>query len=133
MAKILLRIVGILLVLHGSATFVAAKFLPVSAIGDRLLFAQHGFTFIFLALLNMVVWLLAFQSAVSRWSVHLSNLAFFLFYIAISVGKPEPPNIISTALIGALLGLGLMLDHANKMPNQVLQPAAATAVADLKR
>src|SRR4051812_4263744 len=121
MAKILVRIVGTLLVLHGSATFVAAKFLPLSAIGDRLLFAQHGFTFIFLALLNLVVWPLALRSAIARWAVHLSNLAFFVFYIAISLQKPEPPNFVSTALVGMLLFAGLMVDRTNKKLNQSLQ------------
>src|SRR5436190_6621736 len=92
MTNILLRIVGTLLVLHGAATFVAAKFLPLSAIGDRLLFAQHGFTFIFLAVLNLVIWPSALHGAFFRWTLHISNLAFFLFYVAISLRMPEPPN-----------------------------------------
>jgi len=126
MAKILVRIVGTLLVLHGSATFIGAKFLPLSAIGDRLLFAQHGFTFIFLALLNLIVWPRALKSAVSRWAVHLSNLAFFVFYITISLRAPEPPNFVSTALVGMLLFAGLMVDHTNRKSNQSLQPTAAS-------
>jgi uncharacterized membrane protein SirB2 len=118
MTKILLRIVGTLLVLHGLVTFAAAEFLPLSAIGDRLLFAQHGFTFIFLALLNLVIWPSALHGAFLRWTVHISNLAFFLFYIAISLRKPEPPNFVSTVLVGALFLIGLVLDHTKKKPNQ---------------
>ena len=129
MAKILVRIVGTLLVLHGLATFIAAKFLPQSAIGDRLLFAQHGFTFIFLALLNLVVWPLALRSAVSRWAVHLSNLAFFVFYIALSLQKPEPPNLVSTSLVGMLLFAGVMVDRTNKKPNQSQQRTAPSGRA----
>jgi hypothetical protein len=125
MTKILLRIVGSLLILHGMATFVAARFLPLSAIGDRLLFAQHGFTFIFVALLNLVIWQSAFHGAFLRWMVHLGNLAFTLLYVAISAQKPEPPNVVSAVLAGALFLIGLVLDFAKKAPIQPLPAPAA--------
>src|SRR3954464_7549741 len=114
MSKILLRIIGVLLILHGSVTFVAAKFLPISSIGDRLLFAQHGFTFIFLALLNLVFWPLPVRGTFFRWTVHLSNLVFFLFYVAIPLRNSETPNIVSTSLVGALFLIGLVLDRSKK-------------------
>lgn len=119
MSKILLRIVSVLLMLHGAATFVAAKFLPLSVIGDRLLFAQHGFTFIFLALLNLVVWLSALGSGLSRWTMHVCNLSFATFYVAISMRNPEPPNVISTVLIAALFIIGLALDRAARLHGTV--------------
>lgn len=116
MWKILLRVISILLILHGSAAFVAAKFLPISAIGDRLLFAQHGFTFIFLALLNLVVWQSARSSGWSRWTLHACNLSFAIFYVAISLRNPEAPNWVSTALVTALFLMGLVFDRAAKLP-----------------
>jgi hypothetical protein len=116
MSKILLRIVGVLLILHGSATFVAAKLLPTSTIGDRFLFAQHGFTFIFLALLNLVIWQSARSSAWSRWALHACNLSFSSFYVAISFRNPEPPNWISTALVTALFLMGVVFDRTAKLP-----------------
>src|SRR4051812_44551410 len=122
MSKILLRIIGVLLILHGSATFVAARFLPISAIGDRLLFAQHGFTFIFLALLNLVIWLSARSSGWARWALHTCNFSFSIFYIAISLRNPEPPNWVSTALITALFLMGLVFDRTSKLP--VVPPAS---------
>src|SRR3954466_9739095 len=109
MTRIILRIVCVLLVLHGVTAFVAAKFLPISAIGDRLLFAQHGFAFIFLSLLNFAVYDRAPQQGLMRWCVQISNLTFFLFYVAISIRNPEPPNLISSALVGALFVIGLAL------------------------
>ena len=116
MAKILLRVIGILLILHGSATFVAAKFLPLSAIGDRLRFAQHGFTFIFLALLNLVVWQPARSSGWSRWALHACNLSFAIFYVAVSLRNPETPNCVATALVTALFLMGLVFDRTAKLP-----------------
>jgi uncharacterized membrane protein SirB2 len=118
MTKIILRIAGTLLVLHGIATFVAAKILPLSAIGDRLLFAQHGFTFIFVALLNLVIWQSASHGAFLRWTVHVSNLAFFLLYVAITLRNSEPPNVISAALAGVLFVLGLVSDYTKTPPSQ---------------
>jgi hypothetical protein len=115
MSKILLRIIGVLLILHGSATFVAAKFLPISSIGDRLLFAQHGFTFIFLALLNLVIWQSARSSAWSRWALHACNLSFSIFYVAISLRNPEPPNWVSTVLVIALFLIGVVFDRTAKL------------------
>src|SRR6185369_4727492 len=98
MSKILLRIVCVLLALHGISTFAAGKFLPISAIGDRLLFAQHGFTFVFLALLNLVVWQPIFRGPILRSAVHVCNLGFLLFYVAVSLRNSEPPNLVATAL-----------------------------------
>ena len=122
MSKILLRIACVLLMLHGLATFVAANLLSLSAIGDRLLFAQHGFTFIFLALLNLVIWPSAPGRGLSRWTLHACNLSFALLYVAISLRNPEPPNLIATLLIAALFFIGLVLDHAARQ-----QRAAAPA------
>src|SRR3954471_5206518 len=107
MTRIILRVVCVLLILHGATTFVAAKFLPLSAIGDRLLFAQHGFTFIFLALLNLVVWQSALRAAWSRWALHVCNFSFALFYVAVSVRNPEAPNWVSTVLVTLLFLVGL--------------------------
>lgn len=114
MSKIFLRIVGVLLILHGSATFVAAKFLPLSAIGDRLLFAQHGFTFIFLALLNLVIWQSAGSSGWSRMALHVCNFSFSIFYVAITLRNPETPNWVSTALVTVLFLIGLLFERSAK-------------------
>ena len=111
MLKILLRIASVFLMLHGAATFAAAKILPLSAIGDRLLFAQHGFTFIFLALLNLIIWQSASSGVLSRWTMHTCNLSFLLLYVAISIRNAELPNLISTTLIAALFLIGLTLDR----------------------
>jgi peptidoglycan/LPS O-acetylase OafA/YrhL len=116
MSKILLRITGVLLILHGFTAFVAARFLPTSAIGDRLLFAQHGFTFIFLALLNLVIWQSPRSSGWPRWALHACNLSFSIFYVAISLRNPEPPNWVSTALVTALFLMGLVFDRTAKPP-----------------
>jgi hypothetical protein len=116
MSKLFLRTIGVLLILHGLATFVAARFLPLSAIGDRLLFAQHGFTFIFLALLNLVIWPSAQTSRWSRWALHTCNLTFSIFYVAVTLRNPEPPNWVSTALVTALFLMGLAFDRTAKLP-----------------
>jgi hypothetical protein len=116
MSKIILRIVGVLLILHGSATFLAAKLLPIAAIGDRLLFAQHGFTFIFLALLNLVIWPSSRSAGWSRGALHACNLAFSIFYVAISLRNPEPPNWVSTALVAALFLIGLVFERTARPP-----------------
>jgi hypothetical protein len=116
MSKFLLRVFGGLLILHGAATFIAARFLPISAIGDRLLFAQHGFTFIFLALLNLVIWQSVRSPAWARWALHASNLSFSILYVAISLRKPEPPNWVSTVLVTALFLMGLVSDRTAKPP-----------------
>src|SRR4051812_7389361 len=102
MKKLSLRVVSVLLILHGATTFVAAKMLPISAIHDRLLFAQHGFSFIFLGLLNIVIWTSAASGRFMRPLVHLSNLGFLLYYVALSSHTPEPPNYVATILIGAV-------------------------------
>lgn len=110
MTKILLRLICSLLILHGFATFVAGRFLPLAAIGDRLLFAQHGFTFVFLGLLNLVVWQPVLRGALSRSAVHLGNFSFALFYAAISLRHSEPPNVVGAILSAAVFLVGLSLE-----------------------
>ena len=112
MTKLLLRIVSVLLILHGVATFVAAKLLPLSAIHDRLLFAEHGFPFIFIALLNLAIWQPASRRSFMRATVHACNLAFMLLYLVISFQVPEPPMYTAVALLGALFVIGLVLERS---------------------
>jgi hypothetical protein len=111
MFKILFRIACALLVVHGTATFVAGRFLPIAAIGDRLLFAQHGFAFVFLALLNLVIWQPVLRGPFLRSAVHVCNFAFTLFYTAISLRNSEPPNVIAMVLVGTLFLVGLVLER----------------------
>ena len=66
---------------------------------DSLGFAQHGFAFILIAILNLVTWQAPRRSR--RWSVavHGSNIVFLAF-VALSVAmKPEAPTIVAVAIL----------------------------------
>jgi len=107
MWRILLRILASLTVLHGLATLVAARLLPLSAIGDRLLFAQHGFAFIFLALLNLVIWQEPARGWMARIILHGCNAVFCGFYVAMAVHHSEPPNWTAVVLVAGMTLVGL--------------------------
>lgn len=102
MWRIFFRISATLVVLHGVLTFGAAVAIFHVVSADSLAFAQHGFTFIFIAALNLVTWQAPRRP---RWlgsAVHGCNVAFLAFNVLFAALKPEPPTITAAVLLGLL-------------------------------
>ncbi|MEP6619803.1 MAG: hypothetical protein ABJE47_10820 [bacterium] len=95
----ILRVSVGLCIAHGLLTFGAGiSFFRADTV-NMLAFVQHGFTFIFIALLNLVAWR---QPRPPRWQcavVHGCNLAFLAFGVVFTVFKPEPPLITSVVIL----------------------------------
>ncbi len=108
----LLRILAAVTLLHGAATFVFAKVVYPAGGLPALLFAQHGFAFIFLALLNLVIWQEPWRGWKARLSLHACNTVFFAFSMALVHFKPEPPHHVAAVLMGGFTFVGLVLERA---------------------
>jgi hypothetical protein len=112
MSRILLRVAAALGFIHGVLTFAAAGAMFHSLSADFLAFAQHGFAFVFLAGLNLVVWGPSTRSSAARYFVHGCNLVFLAFNAAFALQKPEPPNYVAVAILALLSIAGFSRDLA---------------------
>lgn len=102
MSRIVVTTVAVLLACHGLLTFAFAITVYPGGHAERLAFAQHGFTFLLIALLNVVAWRLPSRSRVLTSLVHFGNWSFAAFCIAFAVAKPEPPLYVAAILMLAL-------------------------------
>ena len=110
MWRIIQRVVAVLTVLHALATAVFGRVLYPHDAWNQLLFSQHAFAFLFIALLNLVVWQAPARGSLSRWALHACNAGFLAFYVAMTVQKPEPPHVTAVVLLAAFLITGMMLE-----------------------
>ena len=122
MWRILLRVVVVLLVVQGLLTFAIAPVILPRLSKDLLAFAQHGFAFVFLALLNLVMWQVPDRTIVLRYVVHGCNVVFFAFNLLFSFVNPEAPTFISTGilLLLAFSALGMDWTHRRELLHPVL-------------
>ena len=107
-----MRVITGLLVLHGALGFVVAPQIFPHLSPELLGFAQHGFAFIFLALLNLAVWQSPARTRGVRVAVHVSNVSMLAFYILWCVVKPEAPNYVGAVLLLLVSVLALLSDAA---------------------
>ncbi len=110
MWRLILRIAAVLAFAHVALTFVAAVVIAHGRPVDELAFAQHGFGFGFLALLNLAVWGRAAPAAL-RVAVHVCNVAFLAFLITFISVKPEPPLYAAAAIVLVLTIAAFALDR----------------------
>jgi hypothetical protein len=108
-----LRVVSGLLMLHAALGFAIAPKLFPGLTAETLGFAQHGFAFIFLALLNLAAWQEPRRTSGVRIAVHASNLALLAFYVVWCVVKPEAPNYAGAALLLLLTLIAALSDMSS--------------------
>ena len=121
-----LRIVSGLLILHGALGFAITPKLFPGLTPDSLGFAQHGFAFIFLALLNLASWQQPRRTRGIRLVVHACNVAMLGFYALWCVVKPEPPNYTAAVLL-LLLTLVAAMSDLTAARSATAEGAPATA------
>jgi hypothetical protein len=95
----MLRVAATLAVLHGVLTFVVAFTVFPGKRVDVMAFAQHGFTFVFLACLNVATWQAPRRPRTLGYVVHACNVAFLGFNLAFGVVNPEPPTIVAAVVL----------------------------------
>jgi hypothetical protein len=101
-----LRVVAGLTIAHGALSMaISLKIFPQLS-ADMLGFAQHGFAFLFIALLNLVAWQAPRRSLSLRVAVHAGNVGMLAFYVLWCIIKPEAPNYVAAGLLFALTVLG---------------------------
>ncbi len=103
-----LQIAAVLLGLHAAITFVVAFTVFPGAPFERMAFAQHGFNFAFLALLN--IQLLRGRAAALHIAVLVANLIFCVDCAVFAVIRPEPPLVVAFAvsLISTIAAIGFV-------------------------
>lgn len=104
MSRIAVLLFAALIAVHGLLTFALAITVFPGSYFERLAFGQHGFTFVFIALLNVVTWRRPSRPRVLALLVHAGNCAFTVFCFVFAVAKPEPPLYIASVL---MLGLAV--------------------------
>ena len=122
MWRILLRVTVTLLILHGLLTFVIAPVIIHGSAKDLLAFAQHGFAFLFLALLNLAIWQTPDTSIPLRYAVHLCNIVFLGFNLLFAIVSPEAATFVSTGLLLSLTfaAFGIDWTHRQGLAHPVL-------------
>jgi hypothetical protein len=95
-----------LTVAHGALSMAMAPKLYPRLSPEMLAFAQHGFAFVFIALLNLLAFETPRRPPGARAAVHACNAALLAFYLLWCALKPEPPNYVGAGLLFALTLLG---------------------------
>ena len=106
----MLRVAATLAVLHGLLTFVVAFTVFPGKRVDILAFAQHAFTFVFLACLNLAAWQAPRRPRALGSAVHACNVAFLAFSLAFAVINPEPPMIVAVIVLVLLTAAAFGVD-----------------------
>ncbi len=110
MWRIAIVVGAVLLTLHGLLTFVFGLAVFRGSPIDRLAFSQHGFTFLAIALLNLVTWRQPGRAKALALLVHATNLAFLTFCIVFALARPEPPLYVAASLMFVLTAAALGAD-----------------------
>lgn len=110
MWRVLLRVAAVLLTLHGLSTLALARVVYPHDDLLTLLFAEHGFAFLFLVGLNLAVWSSPPRTGAMRTATHLANVLFLALSVGLATLKPEPPMVVAAVLIGLLTIAGVGLE-----------------------
>jgi len=122
MWRILLRAAVTLLILHALLTFAIAPVIVPGFSKDLFAFAQHGFAFLFLALLNLSVWQMPGSSNPLRYAVHLCNIVFLGFNLLFAIVNPEAATFVATGILLLLAFAAFAMDRTNRRAPVVPAP-----------